>query len=316
MGTNARLDTASGATLVAAAGLARALSLGLVLTAVGVTSAHARVRHNPGPIAYDRHDAMERAQIATARTRSARQVRPQTSSAAPGPAVDVGIADGLRRQLRQQAGEIEKMRQELTEIRRELRPDQPASVRPLSNRTDTAVASLGSEMPLPDTTPKQPPPARHVFPATAIQRGQHNDRRRTHRHAGIDLAGAHGSPIVASFGGRVLPSPGRDRGYGPHVIVIKGNDGIVYRYAHLSSVVVRIGQQVETGQRIGGMGRVGRRGRDHLHFEMIPWAEYRRRPYGVHTLNPNDYLGGNRGKRMVAGAAMMGQAAHRYASAH
>jgi murein DD-endopeptidase MepM/ murein hydrolase activator NlpD len=313
MGTNARLDTAASGTLVAAAGLARALSLGLVLTAVGVTSAHARVRHNPGPIAYDRHDPSDREQTSSAAR--ARQGRPRTSSAAPSPAVGIGVADVLRRQLKQQAGEIEKMRQELTEIRKELRPDQPASVRPLSNRTDTAVASLGSEMPLPDATRKQPPPAMHVFPATAIQRGQHNDRRRTHRHAGIDLAGAHGSPIVASFGGRVLPSPGRDRGYGPHVIVIKGNDGIVYRYAHLSSVAVRIGQQVETGQRIGGMGRVGRRGRDHLHFEMIPWAEYRRRPYGVHTLNPNDYLGGDRGKRMVAGAAMMGQAAHRYASA-
>jgi murein DD-endopeptidase MepM/ murein hydrolase activator NlpD len=220
--------------------------------------------------------------------------------------------------LQRQAAAIEQMRQELIAIRRELRPDHVASadatsIIPLPR--NRVMAALEAEpMPNPKILDRLLPA--HVMPATATQRGQFRDQRRTHRHAGIDLGGVWGSEIVASFGGVVLPAPGRDRGYGPHVIVIKGDDGIIYRYAHLATVAVKIGDRVKVAQRLGTMGKVGAHGFPHLHFEMMRVAEYRRRPYGVHSLDPNDYLGGSRGRRMVAGDLMTGQSASRYAAAH
>lgn len=216
--------------------------------------------------------------------------------------------------MKRQARELDEIKKELAGLRKVLSPDMAlAGPVPVPQPRNPVILSVPS---IPDASAPSPFTATsHVFPATAVQRGQFDDLRPRHRHAGIDLAGAYGSAIVAAFGGVVLPAPGRDRGYGPHVIVIRGDDGIVYRYAHLSSVDVKIGQRVATGQRIGGMGHVGRHGRDHLHFEMIPVAEYRRRPYGVHSLDPNDYLGGGRGKRMMAGLPMTGNAATRYATA-
>lgn len=215
--------------------------------------------------------------------------------------------------LRKQATELASVKAEIAALRRELRPEVLASVE---------VRPLPPPRPLlgvPSVTPDLRPAtdgAVHVYPATATQRGQHGDQRRTHRHAGLDLGGAYGSPIVASFAGCRLPPPGRDRGYGPMVVVIRGEDGIVYRYAHLSRVIIGPRQCVRTGERIGYMGKVGPRGFPHLHFEMIPVAEYRRRPYGLHRLNPNDYLGGRRGTRMAAGLPMTGRAAVQYAQRH
>lgn len=239
-------------------------------------------------------------------------------------------ADARSRQSSRDAAILRELRGELREVKRDLAATL-AATRELASIaklfwTDVAVTNvpmppprnpiLEANNPIPDMSSIATKAlAVHVFPANAVQRGQFNDRRRTHRHAGIDLGGAWGSPIVASFAGLVIPSPGRDRGYGPHVVMIKGDDGIVYRYAHLASKSVKIGQHVAAGQTIGTMGKVGPRGFPHLHFEMIPVAEYRRRPYGVHSLDPNNYLGGGRGHRMVAGVPMVGQAATRYAVA-
>jgi len=221
--------------------------------------------------------------------------------------------------------ELAAMRRELAMFRQALRPGLASSSADATTifakddqppQNNAVVASLIDLPKEPAANPKSPARLGPVMPATAVQRGQFGDRRRTHRHAGIDLGGVYGSPIVASFAGRVLPAPGGDRGYGPHVLVIRGDDDIVYRYAHLASVSVKTGQHVATGQTIGTMGKVGRHGFVHLHFEMMRLAEYRRRPYGLHSLDPNDYLGGGRGKRMAAGEPMRGQAATRYAAAH
>lgn len=168
----------------------------------------------------------------------------------------------------------------------------------------TASLPVITESPI---APKPNPLQGHrVFPCTCTQRGQWNDRRPTHRHAGIDMGGREGSPIVAAIGGVVLPKPGGDRGYGPLVAVIRGRDNVVYRYAHMRKLLVHEGQKVETGQQIGTMGARGAHGFVHLHFEAIPISEYRHRPYGLHSLDPNKLLGGERGAHMAAGEAMKG----------
>ncbi|MFO6446711.1 M23 family metallopeptidase [Erythrobacter sp. NE805] len=85
-------------------------------------------------------------------------------------------------------------------------------------------------------------------------------------HAGIDFRGAIGSPIFAAADGRVTFA-GRKSGYGQAIEITHGN-GMLTRYAHLSRIGVKVGQQVAAGATIGGLGSTGRSTGPHLHFEV------------------------------------------------
>lgn len=102
-------------------------------------------------------------------------------------------------------------------------------------------------------------------------------------HSGIDFKGAHGSPILAAAQGKVVYA-GVKSGYGNCVEVAHGN-GLVTRYAHLSSIGVRVGQKVEKGGRLGGMGSTGRSTGTHLHFEVR---------HNDRAMNPRQFLEANR----------------------
>ena len=86
------------------------------------------------------------------------------------------------------------------------------------------------------------------------------------QHAGLDMAGAHGEPIYAAATGRVVRAE-RYGAYGNTVDIDHGR-GIMTRYAHLSSINVSVGDRVEMGQRIAGMGSTGRSTGTHLHYEV------------------------------------------------
>jgi murein DD-endopeptidase MepM/ murein hydrolase activator NlpD len=102
-------------------------------------------------------------------------------------------------------------------------------------------------------------------------------------HSGIDFKGAHGSAILAAAQGRVVFA-GIKNGYGNTVEVAHGN-GLVTRYAHLSSIGVRAGQRVTKGERLGGMGSTGRSTGTHLHFEVR---------HNDRAMNPRPFLEANR----------------------
>ncbi len=106
----------------------------------------------------------------------------------------------------------------------------------------------------------------------------------THRikfHRGIDLAAPVGTPVYCAMDGRVL-AIGRDRILGNYILV-KHPEGFSTLYAHLSRVVVRRGQYVIKGRKIGYVGRTGRATGPHLHFEI--------RYYG-RSINPRGMLPG------------------------
>ncbi|WP_324608179.1 M23 family metallopeptidase [Porphyrobacter sp. AAP60] len=85
-------------------------------------------------------------------------------------------------------------------------------------------------------------------------------------HAGIDFKGATGSPIFAAAEGRVTFA-GWKSGYGQAIEITHGN-GMLTRYAHLSRIGVTVGQSVDAGATIGGLGSTGRSTGPHLHFEV------------------------------------------------
>ena len=85
-------------------------------------------------------------------------------------------------------------------------------------------------------------------------------------HNGLDIANAAGTPIKAARGGRVIYTGWDNTGYGNYT-QIQSPDGTMYGYGHQSSIGVRAGMKVNTGQLIGRMGSTGKSTGPHLHFQ-------------------------------------------------
>lgn len=98
-------------------------------------------------------------------------------------------------------------------------------------------------------------------------------------HSGIDIAGSYADPIYAYKDGEVI-SACYSGGYG-NMILVQHEDGTETRYAHLSSILVSVGEYVYGGEKIGLMGSTGNSTGNHLHFEMIINNE---------TVNPYNYI--------------------------
>jgi len=83
---------------------------------------------------------------------------------------------------------------------------------------------------------------------------------------GIDIAGAAGTPVLASAGGTVVYAGTGLRGYGK-LIIIKHNKTYLSAYAHNRDILVKEGQQVTRGQKIAEMGNTDTT-EVKLHFEI------------------------------------------------
>jgi murein DD-endopeptidase MepM/ murein hydrolase activator NlpD len=86
------------------------------------------------------------------------------------------------------------------------------------------------------------------------------------RHAGIDLAAPAGAPVRATSDG-VVSAAGWAGGYGLRIALDHGN-AVETRYAHLSQLAVRPGQQVRQGEVIGFVGSTGQSTGPHVHYEL------------------------------------------------
>lgn len=113
-------------------------------------------------------------------------------------------------------------------------------------------------------------------------------------HRGMDIAGCgEGSYIFAAAAGTVVVSKadksgGYANGYGMNgeVIFIDHGNGYYTEYAHMcpGCRYVKVGDVVEKGQPIGGMGRTGAATGVHLHFAV--WYGY---PFRGTPLNPAQF---------------------------
>ena len=86
-------------------------------------------------------------------------------------------------------------------------------------------------------------------------------------HDGIDIGAPRGSAVMAADSGMVTEA--RYAGnYGNCVRIDHGGGSMVTLYAHLSQILVKVGDVVTKGQVIGKVGSTGRSTGNHLHYEV------------------------------------------------
>ena len=86
-------------------------------------------------------------------------------------------------------------------------------------------------------------------------------------HSGLDFPAEIGTAITAAAGGIVVTNEWHPA-YG-QVLEIDHGNGLVTRYAHCSSIEVRLGALVKRGQLVARVGNSGRSTGSHLHFEVL-----------------------------------------------
>jgi murein DD-endopeptidase MepM/ murein hydrolase activator NlpD len=90
-------------------------------------------------------------------------------------------------------------------------------------------------------------------------------------HKGEDIAASTGTPVSATADGTVTQA-WRAGSFG-NLVEIDHGGGYKTRYAHLSSIAVRFGQEVTRGETIGAVGMTGTATAPHLHYEILVRGE-------------------------------------------
>lgn len=108
-------------------------------------------------------------------------------------------------------------------------------------------------------------------------------------HKGIDFTAPHGTAIQATGNGKVIRVQHRKFGYGKNVIIDHGF-GYTTLYAHMSDIIVKKGDIVTKGQKIGTIGSTGTSTAPHLHYEVrINGREVNPIDYCMDGLTPEEY---------------------------
>jgi len=103
--------------------------------------------------------------------------------------------------------------------------------------------------------------------------------KRYRKHPGIDFAAKKGTPIYAAADGVVKLSK-HNGGYG-NCVFVDHLYGYETRYGHMQKILVRSGQKVKRGEKIGLVGETGIATAPHLHFEVH---------YKGQEVNPRHYF--------------------------
>ena len=98
-------------------------------------------------------------------------------------------------------------------------------------------------------------------------------------HEGVDYSGKIGTPIYATADGKVKKS-NYNGSFGNYIEIDHGY-GYKTCYGHLSKRIVKRGEKIKRGQKIGEMGNTGKSTAPHLHYEI----HLNKKPK-----NPNKYL--------------------------
>lgn len=103
----------------------------------------------------------------------------------------------------------------------------------------------------------------------------HPITHRVSRHLGVDLAMPQGTPVLAASKGIIVKAEfNKTAGF---YISLKNKNYYTTRYMHLKKILVKVGQKIKKGQKIGLSGNTGRTTGPHLHYEI--WIDN-------HAINP------------------------------
>lgn len=91
-------------------------------------------------------------------------------------------------------------------------------------------------------------------------------------HLGVDLASVARAPVEATQNGVVVLT--EPLGIYGNTVVLDHGLGVFSLYGHLSTIAVKPGDSVRTGDILGQSGETGLAGGDHLHFSIIVWGNH------------------------------------------
>jgi len=90
--------------------------------------------------------------------------------------------------------------------------------------------------------------------------------QRKEMHKGLDISTRLNTPIVAPADGIIIKK-GWNGSFGKMISIRHGN-GYITKYAHLNKILVKKGQAVKRGDKLGLVGQTGRSTGPHLHYEV------------------------------------------------
>ena len=158
----------------------------------------------------------------------------------------------LKEELVKEEEELEKKLQKIAAQKTAASSDSNNLV---NSNSSSTVISNGS-WPVPGYSRVSSPFGYRIHPVLGIKK----------LHTGIDIPAPTGTPTVAVSSGTVIYS-GVQGSYG-NTVMIQHDNGLVSLYAHNSSLVVKVGDQVKKGQVVAKIGSTGRSTGPHLHFEI------------------------------------------------
>lgn len=116
-------------------------------------------------------------------------------------------------------------------------------------------------------------------------------------HRAIDIDNVPGTKIVSAAPGVAHRYDWDGKAYYGNRVVVDHRNGYWTLYAHLQSITVQDGQQVNAGDLLGLMGSTGRSTGPHLHFEV-------RHSANGDVLRSPHYVPGNASESAIRGAAI------------
>lgn len=88
------------------------------------------------------------------------------------------------------------------------------------------------------------------------------------RHEGVDFKAPTGTPVYATFDGRVTRADWQTRFNGYSLEITAKNGALVAKYLHLAERIADEGQEVRTGDIIARSGSTGKAAVPHLHYQI------------------------------------------------
>jgi murein DD-endopeptidase MepM/ murein hydrolase activator NlpD len=90
--------------------------------------------------------------------------------------------------------------------------------------------------------------------------------QRKEMHKGLDISTRLNTPVIAPADGIVIKT-GWNGSFGKMISIRHGN-GYITKYAHLNKILIKKGQTVKRGDKLGLVGQTGRSTGPHLHYEV------------------------------------------------